>query len=185
MSYFLTMTKIISALLILAPLLGISQTDVLILQKNGHNIKTYAPGMPIMIHTVYDQWLDGTLTDLRHDSIYINNIPFHVNEIDEIRKNFSKLHLQNGGTILIIAGVGVLALNVINGLYANEPAGAWIKASGWITAGAFILAGILIKSARYKKYPIGKKYSIRYMNIKTQSPSSENKPSLKTTEPAK
>lgn len=179
------MTKIISALLILTPLLGISQTDVLILQKNGRNIKTYAPGMPIMIHTIYDQWLGGTLTDLRHDSIYINNVPFHVNEIDAIHENFSKLHLQSGGTILIIAGVGVLALNVINGLYAKEPAGSWIKVSGWITAGAFILAGILMKSARFKKYPIGKKYSMRYMNIKTQSPSIENNPSLKTTEPAK
>ena len=46
------------------------------------------------------------------------------NEIAAIRKNFSKLHLQTGGTILIVAGVGVLALNVINGLYTNEPAGS-------------------------------------------------------------
>jgi hypothetical protein len=39
-----------------------AQTDVLILQKNGHNIKTYTPGMQIMLHTVYDQWFEGTLT---------------------------------------------------------------------------------------------------------------------------
>jgi hypothetical protein len=73
--------------------------------------------------------------------------------------------LQSGGTVLIVAGVGVLALNVINGLYTNEPAGSWIKPSGWITAGAFILAGILMKSARYKNYPIGKKYQLHYLNI--------------------
>ncbi len=125
--YLLDMKKIITAFFFLIPLICLSQTDVLILQKNGRNIKTYAPGMTIMIHTVYDQWLGGTITDLRNDSIFINNIPFHVHEIDAIRKNFSKLHLQTGGTILIIAGVGVLALNVINGLYTNESAGSWVK----------------------------------------------------------
>ncbi len=45
------------------------------------------------------------------------------------------------GPCLIIAGVGVLALNVMNGLYTNETAGSWIKTSGWITAGAFIIGG--------------------------------------------
>ena len=58
-----------------------------------------------------------------------------------LRENFSKLHLQAAGTILIVAGVGVLALNVINGIYTNEPAGTWVKTSGWITAGAFIIGG--------------------------------------------
>ena len=136
-----------------------------------------------MIHTVYDQWLGGTLTDLKNDSVYINNIPFHVNEIDGIRKDFSKLHLQSGGTILIIAGVGVLALNVINGLYTNEPAGSWIKASGWITAGAFIIAGILMRSARYKNYPIGKKYALHYLNLRPKNTPAGN--TLNTPEPAK
>ena len=38
------MKKIIAALFFLIPLISFSQTDVLILQKNGRNIKTYAPG---------------------------------------------------------------------------------------------------------------------------------------------
>jgi hypothetical protein len=180
---FLIMKKIITAIFFLIPMICLSQTDVLILQKNGRNIKTYAPDEPIMIHTVYDQWLGGTLTDLKNDSIYINNIPFHVNEIDGLRKDFSKLHLQSGGTILIIAGVGVLALNVINGLYTNEPAGSWIKASGYITAGVFILAGILMRSARYKNYPIGKKYTLHYLNLRPKSITTGNP--LNKTEPAK
>jgi hypothetical protein len=177
------MKKVITAIVFLLPMICFSQTDVLILQKNGSNIKTYAPGQPIMIHTVYDQWLGGTLTDLKNDSVFINNIPFHVNEIDGIRKDFSKLHLQSGGTILIIAGVGVLALNVINGLYTNEPAGSWVRTSGWITASAFIIAGILLKSARYKNYTIGKKYTLHYLNLRPKSISAFNP--LKTTEPAK
>jgi hypothetical protein len=177
------MKKIISVVFYLIPLFCISQTDVLILQKNGANIRTYAPGQSIMIHTVYDQWLGGTLTDLKNDSVYVNGIPFHINEIDELRNDFSKLHLQSAGTILIIAGVGVLALNVINGLYTNEPIGSWVKASGYITAAAFIIAGILMRSARYKNYPIGKKYTLHYLNLRPHSMSVGNP--LNTTEPAK
>jgi hypothetical protein len=143
---------------------------------------TYAPGMQIMIHTIYDQWLEGTITDMRNDSIFINNNPFHVHEIDAVRKNFSKLHLQTGGTILIVAGVGLLALNVINGLYTNEPAGSWIKTSGWITAGAFILAGILMKTARFKNYPIGKKFTLHYLNLRAKDRPAGTP--LKSTEPA-
>ena len=91
------MKKIITAVFFLIPLISFSQTDVLILQKNGRNIKTYAPGMTIMLHTVYDQWLGGTITDLRNDSVFLNNIPFHVNEIDAIRKDFSKLNYLHDG----------------------------------------------------------------------------------------
>lgn len=135
-----------------------------------------------MIHTIYDQWLGGTITDLKNDSIFLNNIPFHVNEIEAIRTDFSKLHLQNAGTILIIAGVGVLALNVINGLYTNEPIGSWVKVSGYITAGAFIIAGILMRSAKFKNYPIGKKYTLHYLNLRPHSMSGNH---INNTEPAK
>jgi len=178
------MKNSITLLICLFPLVILAQTDVLILQKNGRNIQTYSPGMPIMIKTIYDQWLGGTITDMRNDSLFVNNNPFHVHEIAAIRKNFSKLHLQTGGTILIIAGVGVLALNVINGLYTNEPASQWIKASGWITAGAFILAGIIMKNARYTTYTIGKKYTLHYLNLRSVSPPAGTGTPLKPTETA-
>ncbi len=177
------MKKILTAIVILIPFVCISQTDVLILQKNGRNIKTYAPGESIMIHTVYDQWLGGNLTDLKNDSVFVNNIPFHVNEIDGIRNDFSKLHLQNWGTGFIIAGGAVLALNVINGIYTNEPAGSWIKTSGYIVSGALILTGILLRSARYNNYPIGKKYTLHYLNLRPKNPPAGNP--LNTTQPAK
>jgi hypothetical protein len=177
------MNRILAVIFFLSPLLCLAQTDVLILQKNGANIKTYAPGQDIMIHTVYDQWLGGTITDMRNDSVFINNNPFHVNEIQAIRTDFSKLHLQNAGTVLIIAGVGVLALNVINGLYTNEPIGSWVKVSGYITAAAFIVAGILMRAAKFKNYPIGNKYTLHYLNLRPHNVSGSNP--LNTPEPAK
>ena len=179
------MKKVIAAIFFLIPLTGISQTDVLIFQKNGRNIKTYAPGQQITIHTIYDQWLDGTLTALRNDSVFVNNIPFHVHEIDGIHLDFSKWNYQADGTILIIAGAGVLVLNVVNGLYTNEKAGSWVKTSGWITAGALILGGILLKRARYKNYSIGKKFTLHYLNMHIDRQPAEANPFLKQTEPAK
>ena len=178
-----TMKKFTTLFICLIPLVALSQTDVMILQKNGRNIETYAPGMQIMLHTVYDQWLEGTITDMRNDSVFINNNPFHVQEINAIRKNFSKLHLQAGGTVLIVAGVGVLALNVINGLYTNEPAGQWIKASGWITAGALIVAGLIMKSARYTTYTLGKKYSLHYLNLRAVNPPADSHSQLSPEPP--
>jgi hypothetical protein len=179
------MKRIISAIFFLVPLLCMSQTDVLIFQKNGRNIKTYAPGQQIAIHTIYDQWLDGTVTALRNDSVFINNNPFHVDEIDGIHMEFSKWNYQADGTILIIAGVGVLVLNVVNGLYTNEKSGNWVKTSGWFTAGALILGGLLLKSARHKNYRLGKKYTLHYLNMHVDRPPAETNPGLKTTEPAK
>jgi hypothetical protein len=178
------MKNIIIPILYLIPLAAISQTDVLILQKNGRNIKTYETGMAIGFQTVYDQWLGGTITDLRNDSVFLNNIPFHIHEIRAIRQDFTKWNYLTDGTLLIVAGVGVLVLNVVNGLYNNEKAGTWVTASGWITSGAFILGGILLKRARYKDYVFGKKYTLHYLNMHVGKPE-DNNPSTRPTEPAK
>src|SRR5450432_92622 len=179
-----SMNKFLTTVFFLIPLISLSQTDVLILQKNGRNIKTFETGMPIGFHTVYDQWLGGTITALRNDSIFLNDIPFHVHEIDAIRQDNAKWNYLTAVIFLIVAGVGVLGLNVVNGLYTNESAGSWIKTSGWITAGAFIIGGILLRRARYSDYKIGKKYTLHYLNMHVNNPV-ENNPSVKPTEPAK
>jgi hypothetical protein len=181
----MSMKKFIVATFFLFPLAGLAQTDVLILQKNGRNIKTYDIGQTIVFKTIYDQWLGGTITMMRNDSIFLNNIPFHVHEIAAIRNEGTKWNYVNDGTLLIIAGVGVLVLNVVNGIYFNEKAGTWVATSGWITAGAFIIGGLLMRRARYSDYVMGKKYTLHYLNMKVDPMPAENNPSLKTTEPAK
>jgi hypothetical protein len=178
------MNKILTIVFYLIPFISLAQTDVLILQKNGRNIKTFETGMSIGFHTVYDQWLGGTITALRNDSIFLNNIPFHVHEIDAIRQDNTKWNYLTDGTLLIVAGVGVLVLNVVNGIYTNESAGSWVKTSGWITASAFIIGGILLKRARYSDYKLGKKYTLHYLNMQIGH-REENNPSVKPTEPAK
>jgi hypothetical protein len=162
--------KTIAIIITLMPMIGFSQSDVLILQKDGRNIKTYAPGQPIIFQTVYDQWFDGTLTALRNDSVFINGIPFHYNEIRTMRVERTKLNYFQDGTLLMVAGVGVLALNTINGLYRKDKARNWFSTSGWITAGALILGGILLKKTRIKTYPLGKKYGLHYLDLHSDNP---------------
>jgi hypothetical protein len=178
------MKKVILSILLLLPLITIAQTDVLILKKYGKNIKTYETGQTIIFKTIYDQWLGGTITAMRNDSIFLNDIPFHVHEIAAIRYEGTKWNYVNDGTLLIIAGVGVLVLNVVNGLYFNEKAGTWIATSGWITAGAFIIGGLLLKRARYSDYNMGKKYTLHYLNMRMGVTPSDKNPSLNQTLPA-
>ena len=177
------MKNTISVLLLLLPLISLAQTDVLILQKNGRNIKTYDVGQTIIFKTIYDQWLGGTITTMRNDSIFLNDIPFHVHEIAAIRYEGTKWNYVTDGTLLIIAGVGVLVINVVNGLYRNDKAGTWIATSGWITAGAFIIGGLLLRRARYSDYIMGKKYTLHYLKMHVETMPSNNNPSLKPTEP--
>jgi hypothetical protein len=177
------MKNTIAALLILLPFISLAQTDVMILQKNGRNFKTYAIGQTIVFKTIYDQWLGGTITMMRNDSIFLNDMPFHVHEIAAIRYEGTKWNYVTDGTLLVIAGVGVLVINVVNGLYRNDKAGTWISTSGWITAGAFIIGGLLLRRARYSDYYMGKKYTLHYLNMHIENLPSGNNPSLKPTEP--
>lgn len=87
-----------------------------------------------------------------------------------MRVERTKLNYGGDGSLLIIAGVGVLALNTINGIYRKDDAKNWFSATGWITAGALILGGILLKKARIKTYPLGKKYGLHYLDLHSGKP---------------
>jgi hypothetical protein len=174
------MGKIIAVLLFVSPLFCFSQTDILLLQKNGKNIKTYAPGEPIIFETIYQQWFNGTLTDLRNDSVFVNGIPFHYHEIKTMRIERTKLNYAQDGSLLIIAGVGVLVLNTVNGLYRHDKPKNWFSTTGWITSGALILGGILLRKARIRTFPLGKKFGLHYLEIRSYKPEHAVHPRMDT-----
>ena len=97
-------------LLFLLPALVHGQTDVVQLKKNGGVLKTYAPGDYFNIETIYQQTIDGNITMIRNDSIFINGMPFHYKEISLVRDPRVKHNYATNGTILMIAGGGVLLL---------------------------------------------------------------------------
>jgi len=139
--------------------------DVFELLKNGAHVKTFSTGMYISIQTIYDQWLEGNITAIRHDSIFLSGNPFHYKEITGIRIERTKLNYTTDGVLLMIAGGGVLVLGAVNGLYRGDAPKDWYKPASYITAAALLILGYVLIKSKYKKYIFGKKYTLSYLEL--------------------
>lgn len=157
--------KSIFLLFLVIPFFAKAQTDVLELKKNGKNLKTYTPGMYLITQTIYDQWIEGQITAMRNDSVFINNQPFHFKELKAIRYERTKLNYKADGILLMAAGGGVLLLGAVNGLYRGDPASEWYRPASYITAGALLGLGFLLIKSEHKIYHLGGKYSLQYLMI--------------------
>ena len=158
--------KLLAVILFLVPMLSSAQTnDVFVLLKNGENVKMFSTGMPLTMETIYDQWFEGTITAIRHDSVFINGTPFHYKEFKTLKWQRSNFNYTAFGSGLIVAGVGVLVLGAVNGAYRGDKASEWYAPTSFITAGAFILTGLILLKSKYKIYHLGKKFSIQYMDL--------------------
>jgi len=149
--------------LFLLPVLSEAQTDLLILKDRRMNVHTYTVGTELVLKTIYDQWFQGTITDMRHDSLLINGTAFHYREIAAIRimhNNFSNSVLAAG---MMVAGGGIFVLGAVNGLYRGDKSKDWYTGSGLITGGALLVAGFLLTKTRYKTYRLGGKYKLEYL----------------------
>ena len=142
-----------------------AQRDMIVLEKNGNNVKTYSEGIDISFETIYHQWFNGMITAVRHDSIFIDGFPFHYKEIATIKKERKSLNYEADGVLLMVAGGGVILLGAVNGWYRGDNAGSWYTATSYITAGALLIGGYLLTKARYKYYHLGKKYKLTYISL--------------------
>lgn len=145
------------------PFLTKAQTDILVLKKRGMHVHTYTTGSELIMRTIYDQWFQGNITDMRHDSIFINGLSFHYREIATIQKmriNFSNSVMAAG---MMVAGGGIFVLGAVNGLYRGDKSKDWYTSSGLITGAALLAGGYLLTKTRYKKYPLGGKYKLEYL----------------------
>jgi len=152
-------------ILCLLPCFCSAQTDLLMLKKGHAHVITYSTGMHMAMQTIYDQWFDGTITAIRHDSIFLNGTPFHYKEIRALQRERTKLNYKTDGTILMIAGGGVLVLGAVNGLYRNDQIKDWYSPVSFITAGALILGGYCLTRLQVKQYVLGKKYNLEYLEL--------------------
>lgn len=157
------MNKLIIFVFFCVPLFLKAQNDLLILKKKGMQVKTYTPGSDLTMKTIYNQWLQGTITDMRHDSIFLNGQPFHYHEIAEIRE----MHLHFGNTVLpagmMVAGAGIFVLGAFNGLYRGDKSKDWYTTSGLLTGGILVVGGYLLTKTRRGSYRIGKKFTLDYL----------------------
>jgi hypothetical protein len=159
------MKTLLFVLLFLQALSLHAQTDVLVLEKKGANLRTYATGTEISLQTIYHQWFDGTIEAIRHDSIFFNGLAFHYREIAQIRLERKKLNYRGDGTLLLVAGGGVLVLGAVNGLIRQDQPRIWYSTASFITAGGLMGLGFLLRGSLYKKYTLGRKYSLRYLEL--------------------
>jgi hypothetical protein len=159
----MNMNKAIILSFFLLPELVKAQTDLLILQKKGGEIRTYTVGSPITMKTVYDQWFDGAITDMRHDSVFVNGVAFHHREIAAVQighDNFSNSILAVG---MMVAGGGSFVLGAVNGLNRGDKSKDWYTTTGLITGAALVTVGYLLTKTRRSTYIIGAKYKLDYL----------------------
>ena len=173
-------------LLLLVVLHGHSQVSdfIAVKKKNNISVKTFFPGLPISFITTAKRTVNGTITDIRHDSIFVKEwdirivpttlgvtmidtagsfiIGLHYKEIEKIdvsdRMKFQQALL---GPILIIGGSGYIALNLINGAYLKEPVTDSKNLGKLGVAAGAIGTGLLINYIRKHR----RKYKIEYIHM--------------------
>jgi hypothetical protein len=159
------MNKTIVILFFLFPFLASAQNDLLVLVNKGMQVKTFTPGLELNMQTIYNQWFDGTITDMRHDSVFVNGMPFHYKEIAAIRIS----HVNFGNTVLadgmMVAGGGIFVLGAVNGLNRGDSSNQWYTGSGLVTGAALLVVGYLLTRTRAKTYKIGNKYKLDYLAL--------------------
>lgn len=118
---------------------------IVVKKKNNRTIKTYFPGLPITFEMVNTAWVDGYITAIRNDTVFvkeydIRSVPtiWGVNTLDTAGSYLVAVYVKDikrilvdqktpafsyitDGTILMIGGIGYGLLNVINGAYLHEP----------------------------------------------------------------
>jgi len=126
-------------------LLAFSQaSDFIVVKKHDRTVKSYFPGLPITLETESNSWVNGWITAIHHDSVFIKQydvrqVPttwgvmvldtagsYIVGvdykeikriEFDERGQSFG--YVKNGA-IFMIGGLGYALLNVVNGQYLHE-----------------------------------------------------------------
>lgn len=159
------MNKLIILLFFFLPFFTRAQTDVLVLKKKGWEVRSYTVGSELTMKTIYNQWFQGNITDMRNDTVYINGLAFDYKEIAAIKK--TDLHFYN--TVLpagmMVAGGGIFVLGAVNGLYRGDKSKDWYTASGLATGAALVVVGYLLTKTRVKSYPIGGRFKLDYLVI--------------------
>jgi hypothetical protein len=159
------MLRTIIFLFFLIPFVAIGQNDVLVLKKRGYHLRSYTIGDELTMKSVYDQWLSGTITGMRNDTIFLNGNPFNYKEIAAIRRS----HANFGNTTLPFgmmgSGFGIFFLGAFNGLYRHDQAKDWYTKSGVITGASLLVIGYALTFTKTKTYRMGRRYKLDYLQL--------------------
>jgi hypothetical protein len=147
------------------PMLVKAQHDVLVLEKRGQHVRSYTVGDPMTFMTVYGQWFNGTIDDLRRDTVFIGGQAFSYKEIGAISRVKTGLNNKVTGGLLMTAGVGLFAIGAVNGGLRGDQASQWYTTSGVIIGSALVAGGLVLVTTAKKYYKLGGKFKLQYLQI--------------------
>jgi hypothetical protein len=159
------MNRFIILLFCLIPFVTSAQTDLLVLKKRGALIHTYTVGDALNMETIYGQWFNGTITQMKHDTVFVNGLGFHYKEIRSVRRT----HLNFGNTMFVAAG-GILILNAVNGALRHDKAATWYTHSAVVTGIALAVGGFVLTRTRRSTYHLGHKFKLDYLELTFKKP---------------
>jgi hypothetical protein len=162
------MQRILILAFCVIPFLCRAQHDFLVLEKNGMHVRSYTTGDPMTFETVYGQWFNGTIDDLRRDTIYINGQAFSYKEVAAIARQKGGLTGKATGVSAIVVGTGVFVLGAVNGGIRGDEAKDWYTTSGIVLGSALIATGVVLVATAKKYYRLGHRFKLRYMQIGRQ-----------------
>lgn len=171
-------------LILFNPAALFSQTsDFISLQKNGRTKKSYFKGSYFEFVHKNGSPVSGYITRVFKDSIYMNtydirmvptwgggqvadtiatyDMKFSVKEIGAIPKPGKGFEFIRNGTLFMIGGGGYAFLHTFNGLIQKRK----IYPATLAISGGVALVGFTMKKLRKYYYPIGKKYTILYVQL--------------------
>ena len=157
-------------------------------RKSGRHLKSFFAGSPIMFQTTRGNYVNGIITNIKNDSLYIKTYVmgrymtnygftvldtanvfttgFSFKEISHIKLDTKKSFFRKTfGGLMIAGGAGYSALNVLNKSTNKEPIGSKENVKNLALAGGAIGTGTLINKifplTRYSR----KRDKINYVNI--------------------
>lgn len=171
-------------------LLQAQGSDIISVRKaNGRVIKSFISGVPITFYTRNNTLVQGTIREIRNDSVLINSyairiVPTHlgVTMVDTAARWVDAVHYRDIknievfrrrrfvrgkiGRLLIIGGAGYLVLNLFNGKYLNQPITEKENLRSLGAAAAALGSGIIIQ----KFLPVNrfsrKRHQIVYITLR-------------------
>ena len=113
-------------------------------KRNNRTLKTFFPGSIISCQTVYGNYINGTITQVKNDSVFVREfsvqavpnqwgvtsvdtlgsfvVGFHYKDIETVVfKSHESFGFIKDGTLLMVGGIGYATLNLVNGKYLKQP----------------------------------------------------------------
>jgi hypothetical protein len=140
----------------------------LILKKNGYlNKLHFFNGDPITFIREGDKFAEESyIQGIGTDFIIVSGHEIPINKIAFLISSRTGFNFESSGKALMIASPGYLVIGFINELFHQRVAGLNASAlvptrTNLIVAGSLFAAGAILSGFKVRKYPIGKRFTLR------------------------